>query len=124
MILFFSPQADAGRHAPLADALKEWYDAHPRVLRLWAIESTTAGSQPAQRALRVVITLGPSADGDETSPAWMAHGPRWALDLQQRLDRQVHLECMDGLFADSIEIDGEGRLVAALYWRDATVAAD
>ena len=29
-----------------------------------------------------------------------------------------------GLFADSIEIDGEGRLVAALYWRGATVPAD
>jgi len=99
-----------------ARALAHWYDSHPSVLRLWATQPARTGA-----ALRVILLLQPSPDGDETSPAWMANGGSWAQQLQGRLCCPVQLECIEGSFANEPDtVDG---LVAVLAWRDATVAA-
>ncbi|KIQ35452.1 hypothetical protein RT97_05315 [Variovorax paradoxus] len=82
--------------------------------RLWAI-------RPADdTALRVIVMLEPSLDGDEISPVWMAHGSRWSRELRERLDAAVQLERIDGPLPDEFEIDGEGAVLSALCWRDST----
>ncbi|MBO9652572.1 MAG: hypothetical protein J7605_29045 [Variovorax sp.] len=83
--------------------------------RLWAIQ---AAGEPL---LRVIVMLEPSLDGDETSPAWMAHGSQWARELRERLAGAVQLERIDGPLPDEFEIDGEGSVLLALCWRDSAV---
>jgi hypothetical protein len=41
-------------------ALAKWYDAHPGVQRLWGISDT--------QALRVVVLIEPTYDGDDVYP--------------------------------------------------------
>ncbi|MGJ7603570.1 hypothetical protein ACSFA7_04445 [Variovorax sp. LT1R20] len=95
-------------------ALARWYAEQPAVRRLWAIQATD------EPLLRVIVMLEPSLDGDEISPAWMAHGSRWARDLRERLPGTVQLERIDGPLPDEFEIDGEGAVLSALCWRDST----
>lgn len=95
-------------------ALARWYAEQPAVRRLWAIR---AAEEPM---LRVIVMLEPSPDGDEISPAWMAHGSRWARDLRERLAGAVQLERIDGPLPDEFEIDGDGAVLSALCWRDST----
>ncbi|MDP9920716.1 hypothetical protein J2W24_006398 [Variovorax boronicumulans] len=97
-----------------SSALARWYAEQPAVRRLWAIQ---AGDEPM---LRVIVMLEPSLDGDEISPAWMAHGSRWARDLRERLTGAVQLERIDGPLPHEFEIDGEGTVLSALCWRDST----
>lgn len=97
-------------------ALARWYAEQPAVRRLWAIQTTD------EPMLRVIVMLEPSADGDEISPAWMAHGSRWARDLRERVADNVQLERIDGPLPDEFEIDGEGAVLSALYWRDSTAS--
>ena len=98
-------------------ALARWYAEQPAVRRLWAIRATD------EPMLRVIVLLEPSPDGDEISPAWMAHGSRWARDLRERLAGAVQLERIDGPLPDEFEIDGEGAVLSALCWRDSTALA-
>ena len=106
---------EAREHAcATSSALTRWYGEHAAVRRLWAI-------RPADdTALRVIVMLEPSLDGNEISPAWMAHGSRWARELRERLDAAVQLERIDGSLPDEFEIDGDGVLLSALCWRDST----
>ncbi|MFS2162627.1 hypothetical protein [Variovorax sp. Varisp62] len=97
-----------------SSALARWYAEQPAVRRLWAIQATD------EPVLRVIVMLEPSPDGDEISPAWMAHGSRWARDLRERLAGTVQLERIDGPLPDEFEIDGEGAVLTALCWRDST----
>ena len=97
-----------------SSALARWYAEQPAVRRLWAIQATNVPM------LRVIVMLEPSLDGDEISPAWMAHGSRWARDLRERLSGTVQLERIDGPLPDEFEIDGEGAVLSALCWRDST----
>ncbi|CAN7696017.1 hypothetical protein ABL850_28155 [Variovorax paradoxus] len=97
-----------------SSALARWYAEQPAVRRLWAIR---AEDEPM---LRVIVLLEPSPDGDEISPAWMAHGSRWARDLRERLADAVQLERIDGPLPEEFEIDGEGAVLSALCWRDST----
>ncbi|QSI30600.1 hypothetical protein GNX71_13830 [Variovorax sp. RKNM96] len=97
-----------------SSALARWYAEQPAVRRLWAIQATD------EPMLRVIVMLEPSLDGDEISPAWMAHGSRWARDLRERLPGAVQLERIDGPLPDEFEIDGEGAVLSALCWRDST----
>jgi hypothetical protein len=115
-----APVAAASRNgfADNARALDQWYADHPAVRRLWAI-----APEPSDPGLRIVVMLDPSPDGDETAPAWFAHGHRWSADLQRRLRTDVDLECIDGPVPDEFEIDGKGVVVASLCWRDATLEA-
>jgi hypothetical protein len=108
-----SPEASEPRCAT-SGALAHWYAEQPAVRRLWAVQATD------EPMLRVIVMLEPSLDGDEISPAWMAHGSRWARDLRERLAGAVQLERIDGPLPDEFEIDGEGAVLAALCWRDST----
>lgn len=104
--------------SPLLGALSAWYARTARVRRLWAIEPA-GGPAASVAALRVVVMLEPVADSDEMGTAWMARGRTWQDELRSQLAREVDLEWMaDAL--DDVEIDGEGTVVAALFWRDPT----
>lgn len=118
MKITLDPSSDARHQDAFAPSLlKTWYDGTPAIQRLWAIQSDGAGDASA---LRVIVMLEPSLDGDETSPAWMAHGAKWAHELREQLAGAVHLERIDGPLPDEFEIDGDGVVLSALYWRDAT----
>jgi hypothetical protein len=96
---------------PAAAALVKWYAAHSIVRRLWAIESG--------EAIRVVVTLEPTLDGDDTQPAWLANSWSWAQELRQRLQRMVHLELIN---EPSLRIEaacnGEDALITEISWRE------
>jgi hypothetical protein len=96
-------------------ALAKWYAANSAVRRLWAISE-------AQR-MRVVVTLGPTHDGDDFYPAWLANGNEWAHELQLLLDGPVQLEVTDEPFLAELAAGVDGVLVAELFWRDSTHAA-
>ncbi len=87
-----------------SQVLDRWYAAHPAVRRLLAISES--------QRMRVVVTLGPTNDGDEIYPAWLANAGRWTRELELRLGVPVRLEvgeqpaCSDP--------------VAELFWRDAS----
>ncbi len=97
-----------------SSALSRWYAEQPAVRRLWAIQA------PDEPKLRVIVMLEPSLDGDEISPAWIAHGSRWTRELRERLAGPVQLERIDGPLSEEFEIDGEGAVLTALCWRDST----
>lgn len=121
VLIPFTPYLDTVRHASTTKALARWYDERAAVLRLWAIQpESTAGGLTA-RPLRIILLLQPSADGNDTAPAWVAHGATWSRELEQRLARAVQLECVDFAVAEGFEVDGEGALLASLCWRDPTV---
>lgn len=96
-----------------AAVLTEWYASHSVVRRLWAIE--------ADEALRVILTLEPTADGDDTQPTWLANSWNWTRELRFRMQRMVHLE----LIADPSQFesppDRSGALITEVFWRDPTV---
>ena len=100
-----------------SSALARWYAEQSAIRRLWAIRPTD------DTALRVIVMLEPSLDGDEISPAWMAHGSRWARELREQLNAAVQLERIDGPLPDEFEIDGDGVVLSALCWRDSTSLA-
>ena len=117
MKLSLHPMQDMKPHASAASqVLADWYARHAVVLRLWAIRPYSVG-----HAMRVILMLEPSIDGNEISPAWMAKGAGWARDLQQKLDGAVQLERLDGPLPEEFEIEGEGVLHASLCWRDSTL---
>ena len=122
MKLTLDHSLDMDHHdAAASSTLKTWYDGTPAIRRLWAIQPD--GASDASE-LRVLVMLEPSHDGNETSPAWMAHGPRWTRELRQQLDGAVKLERIDGPLPDEVEIDGDGVLLSAMSWRDSTSLQD
>ncbi len=90
--------------------LAEWYASHALVRRLWAIRDT--------EGLRVLVTLEPTPDGDDTHPAWIANREAWVHELQSYADSTVRLEQIEH---DEVELEAEGVLVAAFSWRDPTM---
>lgn len=96
-----------------AAVLAEWYASHSVVRRLWAIE--------ADEALRVILTLEPTTDGDDTQPTWLANSWVWTRELRLRIRRMVHLE----LIADPSQFESSpersGPLITEVCWRDPTV---
>ena len=95
-----------------------WYDANAAIQRLWAIQPESGEGSPA---MRVVVMLAPSPDGNDANLIWMARGPDWGRELRQQLAGAVQLEWIDGPLPDEFEIDGEGVVLTLLCWRDATV---
>lgn len=122
MKIYLDPALDA-RHqdVPASAVLSSWYDANAAIQRLWAIRPAEAEGSPA---MRVVVMLAPSPDGDDANLAWMAHGPGWERQLRQRLASAVQLEWIDGPLPDAFEIDGDGVVLCLLCWRDATLLQD
>ncbi len=117
----FTPYLDTVRHASTTKALARWYDERAAVLRLWAIQPESTAGDLAASPLRVILLLQPSPDGNDTAPAWVAHGATWSRELEQRLDRAVQLERVDVAGAAGFEVDGDGALLASLCWRDPTM---
>jgi len=113
MRLSLDPTATIPRHITAeAEALADWYDAHPAIRRLWAIRNA--------QALSVIVTLEPMVDNDDTYPAWFACNQGWAREIRSITGSRVTLELFDEPQVDEFEIDLEGELVAAISWRDPT----
>ena len=103
--------ASSGRSAdPEAEALASWYAVHSDVRHLWAIKDS--------HGLRVLITIEPTLDGNDSDPVWIANRDAWALELQVRTAHSVRLERLDEPMFDSATIDNEGLIVSTLSWRD------
>lgn len=96
-----------------AAVLAEWYASHSVVRRLWAIE--------ADEALRVILTLEPTADGDDTQPTWLANSWSWTRELRLRTRRMVHLELIGDPSQFESSPDRSGALITEVFWRDPTV---
>jgi hypothetical protein len=97
--------------ASLTVVLGKWYDQHPAVRRLWALEH--AG------AIHVVITLEPTSDGDDAMPAWLAHSRKWAGDLRSLTNREVQLRPLYSAAPEDVPVSGDDTIVAEFSWRDA-----
>lgn len=114
MKLSLDPYVTAPRTTtPESSALEAWYDAHPAVRRMWAIRDA--------QTLRVIVTLEPTVDNDDTLPAWLANGQAWVRELQSHTGSFVELELIDEPLLDEIETDAEGDLVIAMCWRDSAL---
>lgn len=95
-----------------AEALADWYDAHPAIRRLWAVRGGLA--------LNVVVTLEPTVDNSDTSPPWLACGRRWADEIQALMRTTVSLELVEEPLTPEFDVEFEGEIIAALSWRDPT----
>jgi len=95
-----------------AEALADWYDAHPTVRRLWAIRSALS--------LNVLVTLEPTIDNGDTYPAWFACSRGWAREIQTLTGGTVSLEMLEEPSVDEFEVELEGEIIAAISWRDPT----
>jgi hypothetical protein len=109
---------DRGQTVTAAAAiLGKWYASHSIVRRLWAIE--------ASEAIRIVLTLEPTLDGDDTQPAWLANSWSWAQELRVRLQRQVHLELINEPSARvEASCDIASASITEISWRDASRDTD
>ena len=113
MKLSLDPTAMVPSHVTAqAEALAEWYDAHPTVRRLWAVKDA--------KSLSVILTLEPTMDGDDTYPAWFACSHGWAREIQSIAGSAVRLKLLDEPAGCDFEVDLEGEIVAAISWRDPT----
>jgi hypothetical protein len=96
------------------EVLTEWYASHPVVRRLWAIEAVDA--------IRIVVTLEPTVDGDDTQPAWLAHSWSGAQELGLRTRRKVSLEMTNEPWRFESLLDRDSDLITAISWRDPSTA--
>ena len=113
MKLSLDPAAMVPTHVTAqAEALADWYDAHPAVRRLWAIRDS--------QSLNVILTLEPTMDGSDTYPAWYACSRGWTSEIQSITGGFVTLELLDEPEVAEFEINIEGEIVAAISWRDPT----
>jgi len=66
MKLSLDPSFNAERSGtPASIALTDWYASRSAVRRLWAIEDS--------QIIRVIVTLEPTHDGNDTHPVWIAN---------------------------------------------------
>ncbi|MGH8136649.1 MAG: hypothetical protein ACREVV_00430 [Steroidobacteraceae bacterium] len=93
-----------------SDALASWYGAHSNVRHLCAIKDSLG--------LRVLVTIEPTHDGNDSDPAWIANRDAGAQELQLCTAHSVRLERLDEPMFDSAAIDSEGLIVGTLSWRD------
>lgn len=98
-----------------AAVLAEWYASHSVVRRLWAIEMV--------EAIRVVVMLEPTVDGDDTQPTWLAHSRSWVQELRSRMHRMVHLEMINEPLQIESSFDRSSALVTEVSWRDRSISA-
>ena len=89
--------------------LAEWYASHSVVRGLWAMEESGA--------IRIIVTLEPTLDGDDTAPAWLANSSSWAHDLELRTHRSVRLQMIND-HSHIASVRDLNALIAAISWRD------
>jgi hypothetical protein len=101
--------------AGIAAALARWYADHASIRRAWAIEDVLA--------LKILVTLEPTFDGDDTLPVWLANNRDWANDLRLRMQREVQLQLVvsDG-FGES-SVNAHAVAIAEVSWRDSWVTS-
>jgi hypothetical protein len=97
-------------------ALAEWYSSHSVVRRLWALETIDA--------IRIVVTLEPTPDGDDTQPAWLANSSSWAQEIRLRTQRMVSLEMINDPSQIESSCDAASAWIAEISWRDPSAYAD
>jgi hypothetical protein len=97
-------------HDTMLAALSHWYRAHSIVRRVWVIEESDA--------LRVVVNLEPTLDGDDPQPLWLANTAAWSEELQSRMRRAVRLELLGTLAPPEPMSDRSDSIVAEISWRD------
>jgi len=107
--LSLDPAGEPRTVTPESLALAAWYDTHPTVRRMWAIKDA--------ETLRVIVTLEPTVDSDDTLPAWLAQSQAWVRDLQSQTASLVELELIDEPLTDEFETDAQGDIVVAMFWR-------
>lgn len=96
--------------AEVAAVLAKWYAEHSPIRRLRAVEDSIA--------LKVLVSLEPTSDGDDTLPVWLAKNREWANDLQQRLQREVQLQLVVlSPFTESY-FNAAAITIAEIGWRD------
>ena len=96
--------------AELSDTLSRWYAAHAAIRHLWALDG------PDQ--LTVLVTLQPTADGDDTLPLWLAKSDEWTHDLRTRTRRAVQLRLLIADVLDDSIVELNSAVIAELSWRD------
>jgi hypothetical protein len=97
----------------LAAALAKWYATHSAIRRLWAIEDAVA--------LTILITLEPTADGDDTLPVWLARRADWESDLHLLVGREVQLQLLaSDAFVESY-LNPDAVTIAEVSWRDSWI---
>jgi hypothetical protein len=111
MKLSLDPDTESPQHISAeAEALADWYDAHPTIRRLWAIRSALA--------LNVIVTLEPTVDNNDTYPAWFACSRGWSQEIQLLTGGMVSLEMLEEPVVSEFEVEIEGEIIAAISWRD------
>jgi hypothetical protein len=90
--------------------LSSWYDGHPLVRRLWAVQGLDA--------LNVILSLEPAADHSECYGAWLANRRDWAREITVMVGGPVRLELLAEPLAGDFEVNFDGEVVAAFNWRD------
>jgi hypothetical protein len=112
-----SPSSQTQARRAAAADLAKWYTSQSIIRRLWAIEEIDV--------IRIVVTLEPTPDGDDTHPAWLANSRAWAQELRLRLQRTVRLQVINepSLHVES-SCDEHSTLIAEVSWRDPSRAAD
>jgi hypothetical protein len=98
---------------PLSAAVTDWYASHAVVRHLWLIKQS--------RGVRVLLTLEPPVDGNDTHPAWIANRHVWTQDLQSRVEGSLHLELMDEPALARADFGATGTVVMEVCWRDPSV---
>lgn len=95
--------------AKIAAVLERWYTDHSSIRRLLAIADPTA--------LKVLVKLEPTPDGDETLPIWLANRCAWVDELRLRVRWEVQLQLIgSGIVED--HIDADALTIAEVSWRD------
>ena len=99
----------------ISAALATWYSDHSPIRRLWATENSGA--------LKVLVALEPTSDGDDPLPIWLANYLDWANDLQLCLKRGVQLQlALSDAFGGSY-VDSNAVRIAEVSWRDSWITA-
>lgn len=96
--------------AEIATALARWYADHAPIRRLWAIEDPLA--------LKILLALEPTSDGDDTLPVWLANNRDWANDLRLRLQREVQLQLVVSSAFGEFYVNADAVTIAEVSWRD------
>ena len=98
----------------IATALAKWYADHSSIRRLWATADAIA--------LRILVVIEPTSDGDDTLPIWLANRHWWTNDLQLRLKREVQLQLVVSGSAGELDADGDAVTIVDVSWRDSWMA--
>jgi hypothetical protein len=98
------------RVVDIATVLAKWYAEHASIRRLRAVADSVA--------LRVLVSIEPTSDGDDTLPVWLAKNRDWAHELQQRLQRVVQLQLVVLGTSGESQFDAAAITIAEVGWRD------